>query len=150
MKTFNYVIDDESIKDIIPFSQFLTEKNVLIQVFCGQSKSVFQNTIDTICEKLPNATCIGATSDGEIEESKIHVNKTVISISTFKSTYIRASYKTLDSSYQNGVDLSNDIITKKTKLMLFFASLNKTNGDDFLKGVEKVEKIAPVYSVLDI
>ena len=139
MKTSNYTINNNNVEEIIPFNQFINETNVLIQVFCGQNKLSFQNTINTICHALPQAICIGASSDGEISESKIHVNNTVVSISTFKNTSIQGSYTTSDSSYENGINLTNTIITDNTKLMLFFASLNQTNGDEFLKGIEKVD-----------
>jgi len=139
LKTFNYTINNNNIEEIIPFNQFINETNVLIQVFCGQNKLSFQNTVNTICQTLPQAICIGASSDGEIAESKIHVNSTVVSISTFKNTSIQGSYTTSDSSYENGINITNTIITDNTKLMLFFASLNQTNGDEFLKGIEEVD-----------
>jgi len=139
MKTTNYTLSDHNIRSVIPLGDYFYERNVLIQVFCGQDRQVFQDTINAISKELPNAICIGASSDGEINESQIHVNKTVVSISTFKKTSIKGSYVLDDSSYSNGVNLTNKIITPNTKLMLFFASLNKTNGDEFLKGIEEVD-----------
>jgi len=139
MKTVNFTLSDNNIQNIIPFGEYCNEKNVLIQVFCGQNRQTFQNTVNMICKELPHAICIGASSDGEINESQIYVNKTVISISIFKETSIKGAYVLDDSSYSNGVNLTNKIITSNTKLMLFFASLNKTNGDEFLKGIEEVD-----------
>ena len=138
MKTFNYKLKNINVEEIINFSDYINEKNVLIQIFCGESKTRFQNIIETLCKELPQAVCIGATSDGEIEASNVYTQNTVISVSVFKHTSIKGSFKTSLSSYENGVDLTTDIITPNSKVLLLFASVLNTNGDEFLKGVENV------------
>ena len=43
MKTFTYTINDKPIEKIIDFSMFENEKNILIQIFCGQTVGTFMS-----------------------------------------------------------------------------------------------------------
>ena len=55
MKTYNYKIINDPIHKIIDFDLFKNEKNILIQVFCGQGKIKYQKTpvfSVLLCKKL--------------------------------------------------------------------------------------------------
>ena len=138
MNTFNYSLEKKEILDTIDFEKFYTEKNILVQVFCGDGKNRLKDIIKTIKAKLPSAICIGATSDGEIESSNIYTNNSVISISTFQSTTIKGSYSSSMTSYEDGVNLAKQLIQSDTKLLILFASFLNQDSDDFLKGVNSV------------
>ena len=90
MKTFNYTLNNKPLEMLIDFSLFKEEKNILIQIFCGNKKDNLKKLIETISEKLPQAICIGASTDGEINGEKISTLKTVISISIFEKTTLKA------------------------------------------------------------
>ena len=45
MQTYNYTINNELLFDIIDLENFRNEKNILIQVFSGQKKEIFENII---------------------------------------------------------------------------------------------------------
>jgi c-di-GMP phosphodiesterase len=138
MKTYNYTLNDKPLNELIDFSLFVNEKNVLIQVFCGDKKKVFENLINNINSELPNAICIGSSTDGEINNSKITTLKTVISISVFKKTTIKTTYVKEKDCFTNGVELAKRLCEDKTKLLIVFTDGAKTNGEEFLNGISFV------------
>ncbi len=143
MKTFNYKIKNESvesIEDIINFNLFKNEKNILIQVFCGQDHLNFQKTVDLLSDYLPKAFCIGTTTDGEICEDEVSTNAIIVSISIFKETTIKVSYSQEEDSYKRGSYLAKDLLTSNTKLLILFADAINTNGEVFLNGIESINK----------
>ena len=140
MKTFNYKLKNENIKDIINFDLFKNEENILIQVFCGQDNLSFKKTVDSLSTNLPKAFCIGTTTDGEIYENEVSANTIIISISIFKETSIKASFSQEANSYKRGASLANNLITKNTKLLILFTDALNTNGEVFLNGIESVNK----------
>ena len=79
----------------------------------------------------------GTTTDGEIFNKTVTTNKAVISISTFEKTTIKTSYIQGPSSFDNGVELAKNLVTPTTKLLILFTDGTETNGEDFLKGIEK-------------
>lgn len=78
------------------FCTLTNEQNILVQIFCGQDKETLKYVSDVILNYLPQAICIGTTTDGEINES-ITTLQTIISISIF-------DYTTLKTAYSNDED----------------------------------------------
>ncbi len=138
MKTYNYTINNKLLFDFIDLENFKNKKNILIQVFSGQEKETFENIIKSINEILPNAVCIGCTTDGEIDGHLVYTNHTAISISIFEHTTIKANFVNNDNSYINGQNITNNLLTKNTKLLIFFADSYNTSAEDFLAGVENI------------
>lgn len=138
MKTYNYSIDNQNIEQIINFNNFKNEKNILIQIFCGESQNKFSSILKTLTTNLPQAICIGSTTDGEIHESYVTTFNTIVSISIFKDTKINYTYVEDGNSFENGQKIAKDLITDKTKLLILFTDGIKTNGEEFLKGVESI------------
>jgi hypothetical protein len=136
MKTYIYKISKNNLKDIIDFSIFENEKNILVQIFCGQGVKVLKNTLEVIMNNIPNVACIGTTTDGEIFNKKITTHKTIISISVFSKTTIKISYVKGINSFKNGTNLAKSLITSNTKLLILFTDGTRTNGEDFLNGIE--------------
>ena len=138
MKTFTYTINDKPIEKIIDFSMFENEKNILIQIFCGQTKEKLKNILDVITKKLPQAICIGSSTDGEISNDTITTNSTILSISTFEKTTIKAAYSNSEDCFSNGVELANKLCTQTTKAIIAFSDGATTNGEEFLNGINFV------------
>ncbi|AXX88170.1 FIST N-terminal domain-containing protein [Malaciobacter marinus] len=136
MKTYNFSIDNQNINNIINFSKFKIYENILVQIFCGDSK--LQYYTNEILKNLPNAKCIGATTDGEIIENKVTTNNTIISISIFEDTSIKTNYSTIKDSFKNGQDLARKLISEDTKLLITFTDGTITNAEEFLKGIESI------------
>ncbi|MGB5792224.1 FIST N-terminal domain-containing protein [Poseidonibacter sp.] len=144
MKTFNYTLNNKTIEELIDFSIFKNEKSVLIQVFCGEKKKVLQKTIDTLMQNIPQAICIGSSTDGEINNQKISTFKTVISISVFEKTSIKTTFIKNKDSFKNGYELAKELSKENTKLLIVFTAGDKTNGEAFLKGIESINNTIPV------
>ena len=65
---------------------------------------------------------------------------TVISISIFDDTKIKSSYVTGRNSFQNGEQLAKNLIEENTKLLIVFTDGTTTNGEEFLKGIQSINK----------
>ncbi|MGP2657330.1 FIST N-terminal domain-containing protein [Malaciobacter sp. WC5094] len=140
MRTYNFKIDNKCSKEEIDFKFFQDYKNVLIQVFCGNNKEHFQKTLNYIKKQLPNAICIGSSSDGEIYEKEVFTKSTIVSISVFENTFIKAAISTNKNSYNKGVELAKKLIVDNTKLLILFTNSLNINAEDFLNGINSVSK----------
>lgn len=138
MKTYTYTINKESLFDVINFKNFINEKNILIQVFSGQERNTFEKIIKSIHSILPHASCIGCSTDGEIDGHFVFINHTTISISVFDNTTIQASFVNYEDSYINGQNITNNLVTNNTKLLIIFAESYFTNAEIFLKGISSI------------
>jgi hypothetical protein len=138
MKTFNYTINNEAVGSIIDFATFKDEKNILIQIFCGEKKSILKNILNEITKELPNAICIGSSTDGEINNDKITTLNTIITISTFDKTTLKIAYVNEKDSFSNGRNLATLLCNEDTKLLITFTDGAKTNGEEFLNGISSI------------
>lgn len=144
MKTYNFCYETGSLPNIIDFSLFEYEKNVLIQIFCGQNKEILKYISDTILSHIPNGVCIGTTTDGEVYGDSITTSQTIISISIFEHTFIKTAYSCDKDAFQCGVNLASDLITANTKLLILFSDGTHMNAEEFLKGVESYNATIPI------
>ncbi len=140
MKTVNYILNNHPIREIIDFNEYKKYKNILIQIFCGENKDVLENILNVLTKELPNAICIGSSTDGEIYNSKITTLKTIISISIFENTFIKTSFVNTGNSFENGKQLANDLLTDNTKLIITFTDGASANGEEFLNGITSVNE----------
>jgi len=140
MKTYNYKIINDPIHKIIDFDLFKNEQNVLIQIFCGQGKSKYQKTLDELNQHLPNALCIGSTTDGEIYQDEVCTKSIILSISVFKQTSLISASSKKEDSFERGVDLASKLVTKNSKLLILFSNSLGVNAEEFLKGVSSINK----------
>ncbi len=106
MKTYNYTLNNKPLDELIDFSLFKNEKNVLVQIFCGDKKNILEEILNTLTEQLPHAICIGSSTDGEINNAEITTLKTIISISTFEKTTLKTIHIDEEDSFKNGVLLA--------------------------------------------
>jgi hypothetical protein len=139
MKTFIYKLTThDPVNRIIDFDTFKTEENILVQIFCGHDKQMLQNSARAIKKHLPQAVCIGTTTDGEIAHSNIHTNHTIATISIFEKTSIRSASAQSVDDYENGIKIAKTLITDETKLLILFSDGTTCNGEALLKGIESV------------
>ena len=139
MKTYNYTFYNNNLNDLINYNLFKKKKNILIQVFCGHDLSTLELITSTLCKNLPQAVCIGSTTDGEINESKISTLKTIISISVFDKTFLQAMYLEDEDAFSMGYEMAKSVITDNTKLIITFTDGTGTNAEEYLKGIEKFD-----------
>jgi hypothetical protein len=138
MKTFNYTLNNQPLDFLINFDNFKNEKNILIQIFCGDKKEILENLLKTLTKKLPHAICIGASTDGEINDKEITTLKTVISISVFEKTTLKIKAFQEENSFLNGVKLAQELCQEDTKLIITFTDGDITNGEEFLNGITSI------------
>jgi hypothetical protein len=53
MRTYNFCYETGVLQDIIDFSLFEHENNVLVQIFCGQDKEVLTYLTGVILSHIP-------------------------------------------------------------------------------------------------
>ena len=135
MKTYNYTLNNKALDSIIDFSLFKKEKSILIQIFCGEKKEILEKTINLIIKELPQAICIGSSTDGEINNETITTLKTVVAITTFEKTSLKIAFVNETDSFSNGKELATQLCQEDTKLLITFTDGAKTNGEEFLNGI---------------
>jgi len=103
--------------------------SALLQIFSSETdKKKLKKIIAKFGKKFPNAIVIGATTAGEILNAKMYDNSTVISLSLFKFTKIKAKYiENIDK--KSGVKLSSKICSKHTKATIILSE--GLHGDDY-------------------
>ena len=138
MKTFNYTLNQKPIESMIDFSIFKNEKNLLIQIFCGEKKDILEYILNVITKELPQAICIGSSTDGEINDSQITTLNTVVAISVFEKTTLKIVSVDEIDSFSNGVKLASALCSEETKLLITFTDGEKTNGEEFLNGISSI------------
>lgn len=136
MQTFNYTLKEKTLEEQIDFSLFKNKKSILIQIFCGTKIDKLIDLLKSLKEHLPQAICIGSSTDGEICQGEVTTFQTVLSISVFENTTLQTAYAKNQDSFSNGYMLAKQLCKKDTKLLITFTDGNKTNGETFLKGIE--------------
>lgn len=96
-------------------------KSQLLQIFTAiTDENRLKEIIKTYRKYFPNAIIIGATTAGEIAHAKMYESSTVVSLSLFAKTTIKAKYtKKIDN--KSGVKLASKICNKKTKAAIILS-----------------------------
>ena len=144
MKTYNYLYHDGPLEDVVHFPLFAHEPNVLVQLFCGQEEKTFGLLVRAILEHLPQAVCIGTTTDGEICEEQVSTFQTSISITVFKETTLKTCYVQEEDAFKGGHLLASKLITPTTKLLILFSDGTHTNAQNLLEGVASYDASVPI------
>ena len=137
MQTFNYNISNKNINNIIQFDKFMDKENLLIQVFTSKSEDQLKPILVELSNKLPNAAIIGCSTFSQIIDENIYSTDTIISISIFEKSTLNISFSDNTDAYENGKDLSYNLITSNTKLLILFSSRSSDN-EDFLRGINSI------------
>jgi len=140
MKTYLYTFNNNNLNNLIPYKKFLNEKNILVQIFCGHKGSTLQLISCSIKENLPQAICMGTTTDGEISNKKITTLKTIICISVFKHSTIKGHLIEGVGTSKSGYEIAKALKTSNTKLLITFTDGIYTNAENYLKGIEEYDK----------
>lgn len=139
MKTYNYAFKKNTFINDIDYKIFRNESNILIQIFSGENKRILEYLTQTLTKMIPQAVCIGTTTDGEINDENISTLQSVISISVFENTTLNAHIIEGYDCFNNGYAMAQNVVQDKTKLLITFTSGMDTNAEDYLKGIEKYD-----------
>jgi PAS domain S-box-containing protein len=138
MKQYNYIYDtQEAFYDFLESRDIESEgKNILIQMFSSEEKKErIEKIASEVIDTLPHATLIGASTAGEIISGRIIDKSTVLSISVFEKTSVKAFYASKEDSYELGLSLSKKIFNEKTKCVITFLDGLGHNGQEYLEGL---------------
>ncbi len=139
MKHIVFEINDKKeMLDALRESQRINYKSALIQVFSYQTdKNKLVKIINKISKKFPNAVIIGTTTAGEISLAKMYENSTVVSLSLFEKTKLKASYIENINQY-SGIELSSKICKKNTKAAIILSEgLVGEDYEGFINGFKE-------------
>lgn len=140
MKTVTYTITASDAVNSLNLEEFNIEKNILVQVFCGQGKVMMESVVKSIADRLPHAHCLAVTTDGEIDQERISTEETVIALSLFEKTILRGAAIEGSDAFSNGAYLAETLVREDTKLLILFTDGTSTNGEAFLHGVESISR----------
>lgn len=152
MKTINtYYEDYQGLKKFVEDNHeiFFSKSNsaVLVQVFCGIcDKDYIFDLTKQICELIPDAWVLGATTGGEIMNGAVSGLKTALSFSVFYHTNIKSvmlSQKD-NNAYELGRAVATKLKSKKAALLIMFATGLAVNASHLLKGVQAVNPYLPI------
>ncbi|MBE9525510.1 MAG: FIST C-terminal domain-containing protein [Proteobacteria bacterium] len=142
MKTINiYYSNKSSLSKFINDNSLSDKQSILLQIFTGIiDKEYINNLSMEIKELLPNIKMIGSTTDGEILDGNISINKTVLSFSIFENTEIEiVGIKQEDSSFKTATSLINSISNiDQAKAAIIFSDGLNTNGELFLQAFNQL------------
>jgi signal transduction histidine kinase len=117
------------------------EQQTLIQVFLGMvNKSLIFDIQNSIKFYYPEATLIGATTDGEIVDGEVYQSTISISITTFEKSFVRGLAFENRDSFISGQRIAERLITEHTKVLIIFSDGLYTNGEELLDGIASVNR----------
>ena len=129
------------------FKHYLQENNIptksekiLIQVFTSlEHTQDIQEMLQTLRALFPNAVIIGAYTGGEILEGEMLEYSSVIAISVFEKSTLKAAYATNNKSFFLGVDLASNILSNRSKCCITFCDGYAINGEEYIKGLQSLQ-----------
>lgn len=139
MKLLNHTYkDNTALHDFIKSEHIKDGDFLLIQLFASNtSYEEFLKVREELKEILPSSAIIGSSTAGNIKDGNIEDNDVVVSFSIFEHSSVKAkSYSNL-STDEILEQLSKDIITPKTKLLLFFANTFTLDSEKLLMQIEQ-------------
>jgi len=143
MQSFNtYYSNKIVLEDFITNNNIKDNKSLLIQIFTSINKKKFiQKLLDEMNSIFKEAIIIGSTTDGEIMNGKVSIDRTVLNFTQFKNTTIEVkSVKHKKDVYYSGRFLAKHLIKKDTKLLISLADGLNTNAEEFLNGISSIDK----------
>lgn len=141
MKSINtYYTDLTELRSFIQAHSIENSPSLLIQVFTSNNdKQFIEKLLKQLSTVLPNAVIIGSTTDGEIMNGKVTVDKTVLNFTQFEYTRLKTELAIHQKDgFFSGQSLAKALVQEDTKLIIAFADGLHTNGEAFLKGINSV------------
>lgn len=145
MKTINtYYKDKTNFVEFVRCHQHIlfSRKNtsILVQVFCGRNDPIYLKTLaKEISAELPLACIVGTTTVGEIMGGEVSGSNTVLSITVFQHTILRASSfhkEDQEDDFALGKHITATLGSDKAKILILFGAGDSIQVDQVLKGIE--------------
>jgi len=139
MKHISFSISDKKeYKKAVKKSIAKSNGSQLIQIFTSlTNKQDIQKLLKKINKDFPSALIIGTTTAGEISHARMYDNSTIISLTLFKETILKATYSK-EISTKSGRILSKEINTKDTKAAIVLSEgLLGNDYEGFIRGIKQ-------------
>ena len=139
MKHISFSLSDKKeYKKAVKKSIAKSHRSQLIQIFTSQTnKRKIKILLQKINKDFPSALVIGTTTAGEISHAKMYDNSTIISLTIFKETQLKATYEK-EINIQGGKSLSKKINAKDTKAAIVLSEgLKGGDYEGFIKGIKQ-------------
>jgi len=143
MKSFNtYYSNEIFLKIFLTKNNIKDNKSLLIQIFTSINKKKFiKKLLNELNSIFKEAVIIGSTTDGEIMNGEVSIDRTVLNFTQFNHTNLEvASAKHKKNGYYSGIFLAKTLIKNNTKLLISFADGLNTNAEEFLKGINSIDR----------
>ena len=139
MKLYNYTfIDKKSLETFIADKKIEESKNTLVQVFSGVIElQKIQEVTKNLVELLPQASIIGTTTSGEIQDGKMYEGTITLSFSVFQDTIVKSKLYHFDESFSIQ-EIKKDLFLENTKAVIVFSDGLETDTERFLKEFHEV------------
>ena len=140
MQSFVYQVKNQSFESTFDkeYEIINSAKSVLIQVFSGEKEEDFKKLFTFIKEKFPDAVIIASSTDGEIDNEKVLLKSSVVSVSLFDFTELSGYHIENSDSFKRGVFVAKKLVTPKTKLLIVFGDGLNCNGEELLNGINEI------------
>lgn len=143
MKTLNaYFKDIKELERFIKDNCIEDSSKLLIQVFTHENNpSYIEQITNYFSKNFPLSSLIGSTTDGEIKDGLVSTNTTVISFTIFEQITLKTEITNqFDNHFQVGKDIASKIIQEDTKVIISFIDGLLGNGEEYIKGIESIDK----------
>jgi len=147
MKTFTEAITScNDIEIFVEKNSIKDSSRLLIQLFSGTTDVAIITGFQAFFQSnFPQATLIGSTSDGVINNTNVYPqDKSIIVFSIFETTDLASILIEHSDSYQDdsqlGKAVASTLISENTKLLITFTDGIYTNGEEYIKGIESINK----------
>jgi signal transduction histidine kinase len=152
MKSYSFIYETgNDVKEFIDKTPITLDSSseILVQVFTAVNKYEYiKQLTDDIISFIPNAKIIGATTCGEISNTGMLLDSTVVSLSIFDDTKIITKIVPIqNSSFLTGVSIMTDLyshIQEKPNAIITFTDGLNTNGEEYLKGISEIDETVTV------
>jgi len=144
MKTFNtFYTNKNTLRQFLKKVQIEDNSRLLVQIFTSYTqKDDIAKMVERITSLLPQASIIGASTDGAIYEGRVSMDTHVIALTQFEQTDLEVALvkgKGI-SSYNVGQKMASILHHPKGKLLLSFSDGLVTNGEAYLNGIQSINK----------
>ncbi len=122
-------------------SSALDSKNTLLIVFASANIEHIRTPLLELSNIFKNSIIIGASTAGEIYMDELFEDSFVVAVMQFQNTRLRNSICTLisaDNSYDDGVDIANDLLSSDLKGVFILSDGLNANGSKLTEGLSSV------------
>ncbi|WP_345993232.1 HD domain-containing phosphohydrolase [Sulfurimonas sp. HSL-1716] len=137
MKLLNHIYEDKAtLYDFITDEQIIDSSSVLIQLFSSNvTEEDFLKVRKELKTLLPSSSIIGSSTAGIVQDGNIVDNAITVSFSIFEHSIVKSKSYCHLSTEKILERLSKELITEKTKLLLFFANTFTLDSEKLLKQI---------------